>query len=47
MRSLQSRKKFIHYHPKKLDVAFEIIKNRLDKKIITFYKIFIDIRIWS
>lgn len=36
MRSLQSRKKFIHYHPKKLDVAFEIIKNRLDKKIITF-----------
>lgn len=36
MRSLQNRKKFIYNHPKKLDVAFEIIKNRLDKKVITF-----------
>ena len=36
MRSLQSRKKFIHNHPKKLDIAFEIIKNRLNNKVITF-----------
>lgn len=36
MRSLQNRKKFIHNHPEKLKVAFEIIKNRLDKKVITF-----------
>lgn len=36
MRSLQSRKKFIHNHPQKIDVALEIIKHRLDKKIITF-----------
>lgn len=36
MRCLQSRKKFIYNHPKKIDVALEIIKHRLDKKIITF-----------
>lgn len=36
MRSLQNRKKFIHNHPKKLEVALEIIKNRLNNKIITF-----------
>ena len=34
--ALQNRKKFIHNHPKKIEVAREIIKYRADKKIITF-----------
>lgn len=34
--SLQNRKKFIHNHPQKIEVAREIIKHRADKKIITF-----------
>ena len=34
--ALQNRKKFIHNHPKKIEVAREIIKHRADKKIITF-----------
>lgn len=36
MRALQSRKKFIYNHAKKLEIAKEIIKYRSDKKIITF-----------
>ena len=36
MRALQARKKFIHNHPAKLEVAREIIAHRADKKIITF-----------
>lgn len=34
--ALQNRKKFIHNHPQKIEVAREIIKHRADKKIITF-----------
>lgn len=36
MRSMQNRKKFVQNHPKKLEVAQEIIKWRNDKKIVTF-----------
>jgi superfamily II DNA or RNA helicase len=36
MHALQNRKKFIHNHPQKIEVAREIIKHRADKKIITF-----------
>lgn len=36
MRSMQNRKKFVQNHPKKLEVAQEIIKHRSDKKIVTF-----------
>ena len=36
MRALQNRKKFIYNHPKKLELAREIINYRSDKKIITF-----------
>ena len=36
MHALQDRKKFIHNHPQKIEVAREIIKHRADKKIITF-----------
>lgn len=36
MHALQNRKKFIHNHPQKIEVAREIIKHRSDKKIITF-----------
>lgn len=36
MRSMQNRKKFVQNHPKKLEIAKEIIKWRPDKKIITF-----------
>ena len=36
MRNMQNRKKFIQNHPKKLEVAQEIIKWRNDKKIVTF-----------
>ena len=36
MHAMQNRKKFIHNHPQKIEVAREIIKYRADKKIITF-----------
>lgn len=36
MHALQNRKKFIHNHPQKIEVAREIIRHRADKKIITF-----------
>lgn len=36
MHAMQNRKKFIHNHPQKLEVAREIIKHRADRKIITF-----------
>lgn len=36
MHALQNRKKFIHNHPQKIEIAREIIKHRSDKKIITF-----------
>lgn len=36
MRSMQNRKKFVQNHPKKLEVAQEIIKWRNNKKIVTF-----------
>ena len=36
MRAMQNRKKFIHNHPQKIDVAKQIIQHRSDKKIITF-----------
>lgn len=36
MRAMQSRKKFIYNHPKKIEIVKEIIKYRIDKKIITF-----------
>lgn len=36
MRAMQNRKKFIHNHPQKIEIAQEIIKHRSDKKIITF-----------
>ena len=36
MRVIQSRKKFVYEHPEKLRLAEEIIKHRLDKKIVTF-----------
>ena len=36
MHAMQNRKKFIHNHPQKIEVAREIIKHRADKKIITF-----------
>lgn len=36
MRNMQNRKKFVQNHPKKLEVAQEIIKWRNDKKIVTF-----------
>lgn len=36
MRSMQNRKKFVQNHPKKLEVAEEIIKWRKNKKIVTF-----------
>ena len=36
MRAMQDRKKFIYNHPQKIEVAKEIIKHRIDKKIITF-----------
>lgn len=35
-RALQNRKAFINNHPKKLEIAREIIEARKDKKIITF-----------
>ena len=38
MRVMQSRKKFINEHPKKVEVARKIIEARKDKKIITFSK---------
>lgn len=34
--AMQDRKKFIHNHPQKIEVAREIIKHRADKKVITF-----------
>ena len=36
MRSMQNRKKFVQNHPKKLEIAEEIIKWRKNKKIVTF-----------
>lgn len=36
MRNMQNRKKFVQNHPKKLEVAQEIIKWRNDRKIVTF-----------
>ena len=36
MHAMQDRKKFIHNHPQKIEVAREIIKHRADKKVITF-----------
>ena len=36
MRAMQNRKKFIQNHPDKLRIAEEIIKHRLNNKIITF-----------
>lgn len=36
MHAMQNRKKFIHNHPQKIDVARQIIEHRSDKKIITF-----------
>ena len=36
IRAIQDRKKFIHNHPRKIEVVREIIKYRQDKKIITF-----------
>ena len=36
MHAMQHRKKFIHNHPQKIEVAKEIIKYRADRKIITF-----------
>lgn len=36
MKCLQDRKKFIHNHPKKLEVARNIIEHRPNSKIITF-----------
>lgn len=36
MHAMQNRKKFIHNHPQKIEVAQEIIKHRSDKKVITF-----------
>ena len=36
MHAMQNRKKFIHNHSQKIEVAREIIKYRADKKIITF-----------
>lgn len=36
VRAMQNRKKFIHNHPQKIDVAKQIIQHRSDKKIITF-----------
>ena len=36
MRAMQNRKKFIHNHLQKIDVARQIIEHRSDKKIITF-----------
>lgn len=36
MHAMQNRKKFIHNHPQKIEVAREIIKHRSDKKVITF-----------
>ena len=36
MRNMQARKKFVQNHPKKLEIAEEIIKHRSDKKIVTF-----------
>lgn len=36
MRNMQNRKKFVQNHPKKLEVAQEIIKWRNGKKIVTF-----------
>ena len=38
MRLMQSRKKFITEHPKKIELARKIIEARLDKKIVTFSK---------
>jgi superfamily II DNA or RNA helicase len=35
---MQSRKKFITEHPKKVELARKIIEARLDKKIVTFSK---------
>lgn len=36
MKSIRQRKTFINEHPKKIELAREIIKHRSDKKIITF-----------
>jgi superfamily II DNA or RNA helicase len=36
MRAIQARKKFVYEHPEKLRLAEEIIKYRMDKKIVTF-----------
>lgn len=38
MRLMQSRKKFITEHPKKIELTRKIIEARLDKKIVTFSK---------
>lgn len=38
MRIMQSRKKFINEHPKKIELAKKIIQARMDKKIVTFSK---------
>lgn len=38
MRIMQSRKKFVNEHPKKIEIARKIIEARKDKKIITFSK---------
>lgn len=38
MRVIQSRKKFINEHPKKIELARKIIEARKDKKIVTFSK---------
>lgn len=38
MRVMQSRKKFVNEHPKKIELARKIIEARLDKKIVTFSK---------
>ena len=38
MRIMQSRKKFVNEHPKKIELARKIIEARLDKKIVTFSK---------
>lgn len=36
IRSIQLRKKFVYEHPKKIQIAEEIIKNKPNNKIITF-----------
>lgn len=36
IRAIQARKKFVYEHPEKIRLAQEIIKHRLDSKIVTF-----------